>query len=182
MSNDVELMDRVRLGDTRALGQLHGAHIRSIYWAAYRVLNDHAESDEVAQDVFLTLWNKRKSVVFYGDSALPWLLVTARFLSLNTKKARFRRSAREVPLDFDVPLENDPLTLLGIAEEAQYLREAVGRLTTDDRKLVSLCLGQGLTYKEAALRLGVTHSAVRNRLSRVRRQVQADITQKEGTT
>ena len=180
MSDDLELMDQIRLSDTRALGHLHRAHIRSVYWAAYRVLHDHAESDEVAQDVFLTLWNKRTSVVIYGSSALPWLLVTARFLSLNSKKIRVRRYDREVPLGFDVPFERDPLTLLGEAEEAQSLRDAVGGLSADDRKLVALCLGQGLTYKEAAARLGVTHATVRNRLSRVRHQLRTEINRKEG--
>ncbi|WP_375386713.1 RNA polymerase sigma factor [uncultured Microbacterium sp.] len=168
MSNDELVVNRLRDGDANALAELHRTHIKSVYWAAYRVLADHAEADETAQDVFLTLWHKRRSVELYGESALPWLLTTVRYLSLNRKRARSRLRAREVSFDFDMPLENDPLTLLGRAEDAKRLRDAIKDLSRTDAAIVSLCLVNGLTYKEAAVRVGVSHSTVRNRLSRAR--------------
>lgn len=175
MSDDELAVSRIREGDTNALAELHRAHIKSVYWAAYRVLADHAEADETAQDVFLTLWHKRRTVELYGESALPWLLTTARYLSLNRKRAEHRRHAREVSFDFDMPLENDPLTLLGKAEDAKRLREAVKDLSRTDAAIVSLCLVNGLTYKEAAVRVGVSHATVRNRLSRARHKLRDTI-------
>jgi RNA polymerase sigma factor (sigma-70 family) len=52
---------------------------------------------------------------------------------------------------------------------------ALARLAPLDAAIARLCLGEELTYPEAAARLGITPAAVRNRLSRTRARLRKDL-------
>ena len=45
------------------------------------------------------------------------------------------------------------------------------KLREVDREIFRMCMLDGLVYKQAAAQLGLTHGSVRNRLSRLRRQL-----------
>ena len=66
--SDELLLEQVREGDTEALGVLFRRHSRSVRNAAYRILRNEAEADDLVQEVFLFIFRKaalldRKSVV-----------------------------------------------------------------------------------------------------------------------
>lgn len=179
--DDTELLGRLGRGDADALATLHHEHAKPVYWAAYRVLRSYSDADEITQDAFVTLWRKRRSIVVYGASALPWLLTTAKYLALNRRRELTRKSQNETGLfEIDLAADADPSTSAAEAEETAALREAVSRLSSPDREIVILCLVHGLTYKEAAVRLRLTHAGVRNRLSRARIQLRSDLTAPNG--
>lgn len=174
--DDTDALDRLRNGERAALAQIHIEHVKPVYWAAYRVLRSYSDADEIAQDVFLTLWRKRRSVRVYGTSLLPWLLTTAKYLALNRARARNRVATKEVELfDLDLVVEEDPLTHVAEEKQTADLRRAIEGLRSPDREIVVLCLSQGLTYQEAAVRLGLTHASVRSRLARARNQLRQNL-------
>ena len=56
----------------------------------------------------------------------------------------------------------------------------VGTLSALDQQIFRLCAAEGYAYQAAAEQLGVSHGAVRNRLSRIRTQLRSTI-EPEGT-
>src|SRR5262249_50114545 len=71
-SADDALIERLRARDTAALEALMARHTDRVYRVAFGLARDHAEAQEVVQDVFLTLF--RKIHMFEGRAALgPWL-------------------------------------------------------------------------------------------------------------
>lgn len=174
-STDPELLDHLREDAESALLLIHQRHVRAVFRCSRRVLSDFGAADEATQDTFLLLWGKRKSVVIYGESLLPWLLTTARYLSLNRARKLHRQQRKEEPLDEQRSGGEDPLAAVEALEQSAELREAVASLNGVDRRIVTMCFVHGLTYKEAAARLGLSHSSVRNRLSRARAHLRRDI-------
>ncbi|MBO1902079.1 RNA polymerase sigma factor [Leucobacter weissii] len=169
-ADDGELVEVLAEGSERALATIYERHRRPVYAQAYAVLAARADAEEVLQDTFLTLWQKRRQIRLVGGSTLPWLLVTARHLSRNRRRSRARRAA--VALPEEVPdLAGDPAALVARRELAAVLEEASARLEPLDREILQLCLIEGMSYREAAARLESTHATVRNRLSRARKSV-----------
>lgn len=167
------LLDRAARGDRAAFGQLYDRHVRPVYWQTYGVLRDDREAEDATQDVFVTAWSKIRAVTLVDESMLPWLLVTARYTALNAARSRRRRRSDELD---DVRaeeqmVEDEVETGLVRAE----IDKAVAALSTVDRRLYQLCLAGDHTYEAAARELGVSHSAVRNRLSRLRTRLRADL-------
>jgi RNA polymerase sigma factor (sigma-70 family) len=172
-SGDRLLLERAARGDRVAFGRLYDHHVRPVYWQAYGVLHDAREAEDATQDVFVTAWNKIRTITLVDESMLPWLLVTARYTALNARRSRRRRRSDELDelLVDDRTVEDEVEAGLVRAE----IDKAVAALSTLDRRLYQLCLAGDHTYEAAARELGVSHSVVRNRLSRLRTRLRADL-------
>lgn len=172
--DDTPLVAAARRGDTVAFTQLFNRHITAVYWQAYAVVRDADEAQDIAQDVFVTCWRRLGEITTVDGSMLPWLLVTAKYTALNAHRKRSR--LRSVPLETE---PSDPAPRPDHVVEADAVRSAVdsavATLAPLDQQLFSLCIDGDLTYDQAAARLGVTHGAVRNRLSRVRGRLRNDL-------
>lgn len=172
-TGDGELLARAAAGDRRAFGQLYDRHVRPVYWQAYSVLRDEREAEDTTQDVFVTTWNKIRTITLVDESVLPWLLVTARYTALNARRSSQRRRADELDdgLSADSTVEDQVEAGLVRAE----IEKATAALTPTDRRLYELCVAGDHTYDMAARELGVSHAVVRNRLSRLRTRLRADL-------
>ena len=66
------------------------------------------------------------------------------------------------------------------AAQLERIIAEVGTLSALDQQIFRLCAAEGYAYQAAAEQLGVSHGAVRNRLSRIRTQLRSTI-EPEGT-
>lgn len=179
VEDDRPLLRRLRDGDDTALSELHDRHVRAVYLLARSNVDSASDAEEVTQDAFLLLWRKCRRIDLAGTSCLPWLLTTANYLALNVQRASRRLTQRVTTAlsedDLTSPREVD-------AEAARNLElEQVGRIVAAlpqiDQDVFRLCVVEGLSYKQAAYQLRTSHSAVRNRLSRVRGALRKQIDQ-----
>ena len=174
--SEVQLFARVQAGDRDAFRVLFRQHQRSVYWAAFAVLRSRPDSEEVLQDSFLTLWNKRSSVDLVGESTLPWLVTTARYLALNRRRSELRRPRESLDTGPDHADGAPSPENLAIADEAmRHIHTVMAALPEVDQRIFELCLVEDLSYAEAAQRLGITHATVRNRLSRLKGRLRAEL-------
>lgn len=172
--SDAALLARARGGDTSAFAALFDRHVSAVYWQAHRVVGDADEAEDVCQEAFVTAWRRLGDITIVDRSILPWLMVTARYTALNAgrKRARLRAvSLEREPADPDA----DPSARVEEAAVAAAIDAAVARLSPVDRRLFELCVDGDLTYEQAAAELGVTHGAVRNRVSRLRARLRGDL-------
>ncbi len=172
-TDDRELLARAAAGDRGAFGQLYDRHVRPVYWQAYGVVHDAREAEDATQDVFVTMWNKIRTISVVDESVLPWLLVTARYTALNARRRRLRRQADV--LDHDLPDQHDVENEVEAGLVRAEIDKATAALTATDRRLYELCVAGDHTYEMAARELGVSHAVVRNRISRLRTRLRADL-------
>ena len=174
--DDPELLGRAAQGDRHAFDQLYLRHVRPVYWQAYAVLRNPLDAEDTTQEVFITTWKKIQSITLADDSLLPWLLVTARYTALNKRRQSMRDANRRQFHNAEVPDRAN-----SVEETAEHdellarIEKYVGKLSVIDRELYGLCISGDRTYAEAAAELGVSHGAVRNRVSRIRQRLRADI-------
>jgi RNA polymerase sigma factor (sigma-70 family) len=175
--SDTSLLEACGRGDREAFATLFDRHSRAVYATAFAVVRDRPDAEEVLSDAFMLLWRKRHSVDFFGDSLLPWLLVTARNLARN----RLRAARGTIEFDDELRLGNSLTTEEQIArrELDRQLSGVIDALDPIDREIIQLCLVDGLSYQQAATRLGITHSSVRNRLSRSKNVLRTQLSAKE---
>ena len=166
---DVALLDAGGPLARSGFGLLVRRHSRVLYAIAWSRLGSAADAEEVVQDAFLLLWRKRSALRLAGDSALPWLVVAVKHLASNRLRARRRRLQHE-------RAAAEPESSLDPQDAVDdVVDRALARLAPLDAAVARLCLGEELTYAEAAARLGLTPAAVRNRLSRTRARLRQDL-------
>ncbi|SCE74269.1 RNA polymerase sigma-70 factor, ECF subfamily [Micromonospora viridifaciens] len=132
-----------------------------------RRLADMEAAAELAQEVFVIAWRRRREV---PDRSLPWLYGVARRLLANQWRAR--RAAPDVLPMTDAGLLREPVmsgadATVGIAD----LQAALSTLADLDQEILRLVGWEELTVSEAAQVLGCTRTTAAVRLHRARRRL-----------
>jgi RNA polymerase sigma factor (sigma-70 family) len=174
VSGDHGLVSRMQAGDREAFSQLYRRHVHAVYAYSGRILQSRDDVEDVVQETFVTAWERLKATTLIDQSALPWLLTTARYKSFNRNRARTRRSRNE-SADTRYHGAAPAADELVLAEELRIaLESAVAQLSEIDRTVYEICLVDGSTYDQAAEALDTTTSAVRNRLARIRQRLRIE--------
>ena len=185
--SEAEIIKRAQSGDSAAQGRLYDLHRCKIYSLCLHHTRDPFDAEDLTQDAFIQVF--RKIGTFRGDAQFTsWLYkITLNFVRLRARQRRRddRFLIRHVP---DAALY---LVQARSSNPAQRvaLTQALSHLTSLRRKTVQLHDIEGLTHNEIAWRLGVTviasksrlhraHVALRDLLSKSRREIHSKQQQK----
>ena len=169
--SDRVLVERLGGGDRAALDALFRRHGRTVFAYAYSKTGDRQDAEDLLQDTFVTVWQRRHSVSLVTESAVPWLLATTRFKTLNLRRARARGRAVDL-IETDGATPHDSTAAAAeLSLTVAAVDRAVAAMPELDRLVFALCVDGDQTYAEAARDLGISHAAVRGRLSRIRDEI-----------
>jgi RNA polymerase sigma-70 factor, ECF subfamily len=168
--NDEALWRRSLDGDGEAFGALFDRHRGRVFRHACRVAQTGHDAEDVLASAFLELWRRRTEVRLVEQSVLPWLLVTATNIGRNAARGtrRYRQFLDRLPRAPEQPDVADVVLgahALGIDAR---LRTGLQALSKRDAHLFVLVALEGYSVVAAAEQLGLSVSAARARLHRVR--------------
>jgi RNA polymerase sigma factor (sigma-70 family) len=164
--HDVELAAHAATGERRAFGELVRRHGSAVRGLIRRMGAAASEADDVAQDAFLTAFERIAE--FRGDGTFAaWVKRIAARLYLR----RLQREKRLAGLAVEAEDINTDATAPDAAERID-LDEGLKSLGMAERLCVSMCYGAGLSHGEAAealnLPLGTVKSHVKRGLEKLR--------------
>ena len=159
------LLRRAGRGDQAAFSGLYDQLSPLVYGVVLKVVRDPAQSEEVAQEVFVELW--RLAARFDGSkgSARTWAATLAhrraidRVRSEQSNRMRQDRDANQVVREHDVVAAEVESSM-----EQVRVRRALAQLSDLQREAVELAYFGGHTYKEVAVLLGVAEGTVKSRI------------------
>jgi RNA polymerase sigma-70 factor (ECF subfamily) len=132
--------------------------------------------EEVTAETFLAAFGRRAHYDLSRADARPWLYGIAVRQIGKHRRSEMRRSRLAVPAE---PTAGDIGDRCAERVTAQQLRpqltKVLNALPRRDRELLLLIAWTELSYAEAADALGITVSAVRSRLNRIRTRVRAEL-------
>jgi RNA polymerase sigma factor (sigma-70 family) len=167
---DADDWPRALAGEGEAFGRVFDRHRDRVHRHVARLVTTPSDADDAVAITFLEAWRRRESVRFVDGSALPWLLVTATNVSSNLRRGARRHHAllSRLPLETHHP---DHAERFDDGDAQRALRS----LTTADQRVITLCVLQGLSEREAAAVLGVPAGTVKSRLSRAKARIAAQL-------
>ena len=173
-------------GDRLAFGRLVTATAPTVAGIAFAVTGDREAARDVAQDTYLAAW-KAIGRLRSPDSFLPWLRQIARLIARSELRTRYRRANREhsgselEELLASVPSRAaDPEAAAIALEERALLADALEVLPDEVRECVVLFYSEGQSVDQVASLLGLSSGAVRKRLERARKRLNADLLDRLG--
>jgi RNA polymerase sigma-70 factor (ECF subfamily) len=170
---DAELMLRVKEGDEASFGILLEKHRSSVVHFLYRMVQNHAVAEELAQEVFLRVYRSRST---YEPTArfTTWMFRIATHLALNAlrdgKNQRF-----DARLDDDtgeMPARQVTDRLPSVEQRLVYqakleeIRRAIAGLPEKQRAAVLMHKYEEMEYSQIAKVLNCSESAVKSLLFR----------------
>jgi RNA polymerase sigma-70 factor (ECF subfamily) len=167
----------IELNDPATFQRVFAEHERGVYAAAFRILGNGAQAQDVVQDVFLRLWRRPRSFDEGRGALGSYLRLMARSRALDLwreAQAAGRASDRlkHVVADEDLRLDVQPAPAAERAQARGVLGDALRRLPEAQREALVLAYWGGLTADEVARRssvpLGTAKSRIRLGLSKLR--------------
>lgn len=158
-----------RDGDQYTVERIFKSAWPGLYRAAYRILLDHDDAEEAAQDGFVRAYRARNG--FRGSAGgelAAWLATIVRRAALDS----LRRSGKLVPLpdELPIPSDDDQENALVESETCREVRTALQALDPGDRAALVLCEVEELPQAEIAAGLEISVGAFKVRLHRARRR------------
>ncbi len=173
---DEALMEALQNGDDHALATLMHRWELGVKAFLLRLGVPAADVEDVAQEAFVRLYQKRDRYRA-GAAFKPWLLTVAGNLGRNRLRWRFRRREDSIeamddaqPGGFD-PVDTSARPASDLAEKANLardVRKAVNALPDNLRQAVLCVELEDLSYAEAGQVMGCSSKAVETRLYRAR--------------
>lgn len=173
LDSDTQLMIRVREGDGASFGLLLEKHRSSVIHYLYRMVQNRAVAEELAQEVFLRVYRSRHT---YEPTAkfTTWLFRIATHLALNAlrdgkhqrREERIEEESGEAPArqvsDARPSVEQRMVDQVRLGE----VRQAVAALPEKQRAAVLMHKYQEMEYAQIAKVLNCSESAVKSLLFR----------------
>jgi RNA polymerase sigma-70 factor (ECF subfamily) len=170
---DAELMLRVKDGDGASFGVLLEKHRAPVVHFLYRMIQNHAVAEELAQEVFLRVYRSRNT---YEPTAkfTTWLFRIATHLALNAlRDGKNERGQERLDDDSgDLPVRQVPDRRPSVEQSMVYearldeVRRAVAALPEKQRAAVLMHKYEEMEYSQIAKVLNCSESAVKSLLFR----------------
>jgi len=187
------LIERLKRRDEAAFNEVVRLYQGRIYRLTFRMMGDAQEAEDLAQEVFVTVFKSIDG--FRGESKLStWLYRVATNHCKNRIKYLGRR-ARGKKKEFDEVADREGIESASMSTSAQiprpdqsmqgrqmeaFVREALSRLPSEQRELVVLRDIEGLAYEEIQRVTGLASGTVKSRLHRARLALQQIVRQMQG--
>lgn len=177
--NEQDILIRLKAGEEPAFGKLYAHYSEPIYGRLLRLLKDSDIADEIIQELFLKVWEKREQINI-SQSFKSYLYTIAENLAYDhfRKVARERKlqdKFRQITTELYTHTEEDLLS----RESKDIIDKAIETLPLQRKTAFVLCKIEGKSYQEAAEIMGVSVSTISNHLVKANVSIRAYLSKSE---
>jgi RNA polymerase sigma-70 factor (ECF subfamily) len=166
LNSDERLMQEIKADNMFAFDMIYKKYCKRLYKFAYYILKSPEESENIVQDVFLSLWENRNKVE--KDSSVKYYVFTIAYnsaISIIRKKARESQFIEYLKSLQD--LNQEPVNIeLEYHELTEKLEDIINHLPDRQKSVYLLHKVEGLKYSEIAERLNISVNTIENHMSR----------------
>lgn len=165
--DDRRWIENVKKGDEKSFELLFKKYYMPLARFAWRYVNSKAIAEELVQDLFTTLWEKREEWDDRKGTVRSYLYKSVQNLSLNHQK--HQRVKNEYDQQWMEQKENPEMEFRDEYRE-QQIRKAVAKaieeLPERSKMIYKLHRYDGLTYPEIAEVMGISEKTVESQMTR----------------
>jgi RNA polymerase sigma-70 factor (ECF subfamily) len=157
---DTDTMNQLSFSDLRSFEELFRQYYQMLCSYAFRFVNDYDTAEEIVQDLFYKLWEKRDelqinlSVKSYLYSAVHHRCL--KYIEHRNVETKYRNYY----LLHESEIDNEPQNATGIHELQGIIDQTLDSLPERCSRIFRLSRFEGLKYQEIALKLSVSIKTV----------------------
>lgn len=167
-----QLLSQFFEGDKSAFKAIFTAYYPKVCAVTYRYLNDPGLAEDLAQEVFVRLWQKREQLQINSNlGAYLRRMAVNEALAHLRKKTRFQ--ADELPIHLPNFVASEADEALDTQELQQKINEAISMLPDRCRLIFELSRYEELSNREIAEQLDISIKTVENQMTKALRSLRA---------
>jgi RNA polymerase sigma-70 factor (family 1) len=165
------LVLQLKQGSEHAFNSLYKLYAKLLYRKVRSIIKDDAKTEEIIQDLFLKIWQKRDSL--NPDLSFKSYLYT---IAHNLIYDYLRKVACDKRLSANLILNAvnyamDTENVINARETENVLKAALNQLSPQQRHVFTLCKLEGKSYEEASQILGISIATVNSHIVKSNRYV-----------
>ena len=162
-----DLMPKIAAGDRAALRQLYQATSAKLFAVCLRILSNRDESEDVLQEVYITIWRRADRFEAGRASVMTWISTIARNRAIDRLRARGPLAYAEPVEDLEIA-EDAPgaEALLAAAQDGEALGKCLSELDERTETVIRTAFFEGITYEALAQRMGAPLGTVKSWIRR----------------
>ena len=178
IEKDDILIEKIKRGDSKALRILYDTYFLRVVNYSYKLLHNKDDACEVAQDVFIKIWDMRAGLDEHKSSS-GLIFRIAKFKSIDyLRKAESRIVLRRMDNSNELFIDSNSFEHDLFAEELQdEYHKVVDRLPSKRRRIFQLSRDENLTYKQIAQKLDISPKTVEAQIRLALQQLRTYMTQ-----
>ncbi|MFN0173033.1 MAG: RNA polymerase sigma-70 factor [Saprospiraceae bacterium] len=172
-----QLLSALRFGNEGALRQIFDRHYPLLLSDIYRLIPDESTCQDLAQELFVDLWNKRENLDIH-TSLRAYLRRAAVNKSLNYIKANRRNLFEDADDLAHLPDTSASDTKKREAQETleDALHVAISALPEKCRVVFNLSRFEQLSHREIAEKLGISVKTIENQITKAMKMLREALT------
>lgn len=145
---------------------------RKLYRVAYRLLENSADAEDIVQEAYLKLWDKREglTVISNPEAFSVTLVKNMCFDLLRSGKYILSRQTVELSAVQDISQSDN----LEVREGARQVKDIIAHLPEQQQRIINMRDIKGCSYEEIEQVTGLNSINVRVLLSRARKKIREE--------
>jgi RNA polymerase sigma-70 factor (ECF subfamily) len=153
-------------GEVDTFEKLFKTHFKSLYAYAFTILKDEIIAEEMVQNVFFKIWEKKGGLGIQSP-ALAYLYKSVYHESLNYLKHQKVKAAYQAHTVFQMKNHTDSASKkIMLSELEQQVNKALSELPEQCRTIFQMSRFEELKYQEIADKLGLSIKTVENQMGK----------------
>jgi RNA polymerase sigma-70 factor (ECF subfamily) len=158
------LLQRLVGGDEDAFRELYETYQGRIFLYAYRFTKSKESAEEIVQEVFIRIWEKRSKITIEKNFGGYLSVITRNLVLDGLKKVALDKKAQQHLYQHMKVLRNPVAEDLLSKELERLYQQALNALTEQRRTVYLLSREEELSYMQIAEMLGISKNTVRNHI------------------
>ncbi len=168
---EIALLQRVAQGDRVSFETLYDRFSGVLFSTAYRVLNNQEAAEDVLQDAFIQIWEKAPLYDPARGKPMTWAVTLTRNKAIDRLRSTVRRNRLQDDVEreaesFEQFDDRSSFDAVAAGETNQIVRDAIQKLSKDQREAIELAFFSSLTQTEIAERLNEPLGTIKARIRR----------------
>jgi RNA polymerase sigma-70 factor (family 1) len=172
---DISLVKNLKKGDKRAFEKIFYKYKERIYFFAFGYLKNEAETEEIVQNTFVSLWERR----FLLKEDLPIKSYIFKIAVNSIYNILKHKAVHKKFIDYisnsDSKIANIPEHDLEYKELLKMLDVLIEDLPEKQKMIFILSRREGLTHSEIARKLGLSERTVENQVYRAIKYIKSNL-------
>lgn len=160
------ILERVAKQDVNALSELYDSHSGLLMSVIFAVLKDKAESEDILQEAFLTIWNKADMYQPHLGKPTSWMVTIAKNKAYDRHRKLARQHEGKIFLRDSSLLDEATTIAIDSDHDNEKLVAGFNELNAEQREAIEMVFFQGLTQQEVAEKLDAPLGTVKARIRR----------------
>nr|WP_068888154.1 RNA polymerase sigma-70 factor [Pedobacter panaciterrae] len=163
-SEDNTLLNNLRNGDPTAFAEIYNQYRSKIFAYAYSLCKSPDVSEEIVQEVFIRIWQKRDQINTQLNFGAYIKKITLNHVLNHLKKVAREKALQQQLFLFIETIRNSTEDNLLEKELLKTYDDAIAQLPPQKKLIYNLSRNEDLTHDEIAKRLNISKNTVKNHM------------------